>query len=158
MLRHYARDWFVDTLSLLAIQSLGSEECSLRNRSWTKCLSEDMQLEYRQALVRKRLGNKRVMEAAIFRDVMVGSIQVDEEICDRQNILRRSPSQFNIEPKVMWYDQGTRRIYIQSIDGEDALGDGPLPLPVRVRPLPHPLFSFSSHFLSSPPLVPRSGC
>jgi hypothetical protein len=133
MLRHYARDWFVDTLSLLAIQSLGSEECSLRNRSWTKCLSEEMKPEHRQALVRKRLGTKRVMEAAIFRDVMVGSIQVDEEICDRQNILRRSPSQFNIETKVMWYDQGTRRIYIQSIDdGEDELGGEPLPVRVRL--------------------------
>ena len=142
MLRHYARDWFVDTLSLLAIQSLESDECSLRNRSWAKCLSEDMKLEYRQALVRKRLGNKRVMEAAIFHDVMVGSIQVDEEICERQNILRRSPSQFSIEPKVMWYDQRTRRIYIQPLEGEDEFGDVPLRARVRFAHLHCP------HFLS----------
>jgi hypothetical protein len=120
MLRHYARDWFVDTLSLLAIESLGMEECTLRNRIWTKCLSEEMRPEHRHAISRKTLGTKRMMEAAIFRDVMVGSIQVDEEICDRKTILRRSPSQFIIEPKVMWYDPGTRRVYIQSIDEGDS--------------------------------------
>jgi Trp operon repressor len=131
MLRHYARDWFVDTLTLLSIQSLGIEECSLRNRIWTKCLSEEMQPQHRHALSRKKLGTKRILEAAIFRDVMVGSIQVDEEICDRKMLLRRSPSQFTIEPKVMWYDTGTRRVYIQSLDeGDD---HEPVSLRVRVR-------------------------
>lgn len=130
MMRSYARDWFVDTLSLMAIQSLSHEECFLRNRVWMKCLSEEIKPEHRLAIAKKRLGAKRVMEASIFRDVMVGSIQVDEELCDRKTILRRSPSQFSIEPKVLWFDQATRRVYIQSIvDDDDYLGE---PTSIRV--------------------------
>ena len=41
---------------------------------------------------------------------------MDEEICDRHNILRQSPSQFHIQPKAMWLDPASRRFYIQSID------------------------------------------
>ncbi len=116
MLRSYARDWFVDMLSLLSIRSMGTAELLLRNRFWNKCLSEDMTSEMRSILTKKKLGTPRIMEAEIFREVMVGSIQVDEEACDRRTILRRSPTQFNIELKAMWYDPLRNRFYIQRID------------------------------------------
>lgn len=44
-------------------------------------------------------------------------------------MLRQSPSQFNIEPKAMWFDPTSRRFYIQSIDDGVAYVDSS---PLRV--------------------------
>lgn len=76
MMKSFSRDWFIDTLSLLAVKSLNNEEILLRNRSWVKCVNEDLKLKYHHVLSKKRLGVKRVKEAEIFREVMIGSIQV----------------------------------------------------------------------------------
>lgn len=76
MMRSFARDWFIDTLSLYALNCLSNEETLLRNRNWTKCINDDSKIQFHQELSKKRLGAKRVKEAEIFREVMIGSIQV----------------------------------------------------------------------------------
>ena len=77
MMRSFGRDWFIDTLSLLALRTLNTEETRLRNRTWVKCTNEETKLQYHNVLSKKQLGVKRVKEAEIFREVMIGSIQVE---------------------------------------------------------------------------------
>ena len=78
-----SRDWLVDTLSLLAMRSLSSEECNLRNKHWLKTSyswwlfsSSNRQHQLPQRRFGQVVDPARKQEAELFSEVLVGSIQV----------------------------------------------------------------------------------
>ena len=107
------RDWLLDSLAMLANNSLSHAEARLRGRRWRRYHNVKTLLRVPRNKV--HLSKGRQKEATKMKKLLLGVIDVEEELCEFRGPQRTNMAvPLSISENVLWFDESSRRLFLSS--------------------------------------------